>query len=78
MAKAAAEKMIRLEALTRFCDGNAYPKGLIEKGDEVIVTARRAKMMKRSDPTAFKVVGIIVPKSTAAPVEKGKGDDKKT
>jgi hypothetical protein len=35
-------------------------------------------MMQKSDPKAFKVVGMIVPKSTAAPVEKDKGDDEKT
>jgi hypothetical protein len=72
-----AEKMIRLEALCLFRDGNAFPR-VIEAGEEVIVTQRQAKIMRNSDPDAFKQVGFVIPKSTAAPVEKGKGDDKKS
>ena len=67
-----AERMIRLEAIRLFRDGNAYPR-VIEAGEEVIVTARTAEIMKRSDPDAFKTVGFVIPKSTVA---KGKGDEK--
>lgn len=71
MAK--AEKMVRLEALVLFRDGNAYPR-VIERGEEVIVTERQAKIMQNSDPAGFKRVGFVIPKSTAAKPEKGEGE----